>query len=354
MTENLQFPFASTSESIMRILPVCLCLAGCLANPSFLRSQSIENITGVLHKIDVKSGTISIRPGKLGEKQEKTFNLLKPDIEVVTELGRVRLTELSVGNLVHLHLNVDEDVDGIRAELPIVRAALTALDLPKHTIRVLAEDFGSKSFTVTEVTKIDQLGKKLALADLTVYQWLEITTSLDGKNTLAIAAHAPGTRNGRVPSGKLYGSIIMLDVMTGTLLFHSTKGRERLLSFAVPKDLSTWVVLDRRLLDVVPGAQDMASKPATLYLSSDRQEVKRILADAPLLRCQVKAVDLAKRRLTVDENGVAKIWDIPADVKVMIGRRKAKPEDLRVDVPVDLVLSLDRTKLRAVVLAEPQ
>lgn len=338
----------------MRLFPVCLCLAGWLANPGLVRSQSMENVTGVLHKIDVKTGTITIRPGKLGSKAEKTFNLLKPDIEVATEQGRARLAELSAGNVVHLHLNDDEDVDAIRAELPVVRAALTAIDRPKQSIRVLDEDFGSKSFMVTGDTKIDHLGKKLALADLTVYQWLEITTSLDGKNTLAIAAHAPGTRNGRVSSGKLYGSIILLDVMSGTLLFHSTKGREKLLSFAVPKDLPTWVVLDRRPVDVLQGPQDMASKPATLYLSPDRQEVKRILADAPQLRCQVKAVDLEKRRLTVDENGAITTWDIPADVKVMNGKRNGKPEDLRADTPVDLVLSLDRTKLRAIVLANPQ
>jgi len=354
IADNVPISFASPSECTMRLAPVYLCLSVWLTNPGLVCSQSVENITGVLHKIDVKTGTIAIRPGKLGDKAEKTFNLLRPDIEVVTELGRARLNELSPGNVVHLHLNEEEDVDAIRAELPVVRAALTALDLPKQTIRVLAEDFGSKSFVVTGATKIAHRGMGAALADLTVYQWLEITTSLDGKNTLAIAAHSPGTRNGRVPSGKLYGNIILLDVMTGTLLFHNTKGRERLLSFAVPKDLSTWVVLDRRPVDVLQGPHNMASKPATLYLSADRQEVKRILADAPRLRCQVKAVDLERRRLTVNENGATRTWELPADFKVMHGQRKGKAEDLRADTAVDLVLSLDRSKLRAVVLAIPQ
>lgn len=350
--ESRQFSSASILERTMRLFPVCLCLAGWLVTPGLLCAQ-MENISGILHKIDVKTGVITIRPGKLGAKQEKTFSLLRPDLEVVTEKGRFRLAELSVGNIVHLHLNDDDDVDAIRAELPVVRAALTAIDLPRRTIRVLAEDLTDKTFTVTGNTRIVHLGKDLGLADLKVYQWLEITASLDRKDVLTIEAHAPGTRNGRVSSGKLEGNIILLDVMSGTLLFHNTRKTEKLLSFAVPKDLSTWVQFDKRPVDILNGPLAIASKPATLYLSPDRKEARRILADAPLLRCQIHAVDIKNRRLTVSENGATKTWDIPADVKVMNGRRKGKAEDLRADTPVDLVLSLDRSRLRAVVLANP-
>jgi hypothetical protein len=338
----------------MRRLLTCVCLAHCLASLNPLCAQNIVNITGVLHKIDVKAGAITIRPGKLGAEKERTFSLFSPDIPVVTDQGRARLTDLAVGNIVHLHLNDQEDVDAIRVELPLVGAALTAVDLPTQTIRVLADDLSKKAFTVTATTKITHLGKQLSLAELKVYQWLEITTSLDGKNALAIAAFAPGTRNGRVSSGLLHGSIVLLDVKTGTLLFHNTKGRERLLSFAVPKDVSTWLLFDDRPVDMLVGPQVIAATPASVYLAPDHTEVRRILIQAPLLRCRVSAVDVEKRRLIANDNGATTTWDLPADIKVLFGRRRGKVEDLRRDMPVDLVLSLDRTKLIAVVLASPQ
>src|SRR4051794_23888958 len=107
----------------MRLFLVCVCLAGSGANPGLLRAQSKESVSGILHKIDVKSGSITIRPGKFGAKEEKTFSLVKLDIEVVTQQGRIRLADLSVGNVVHLHLNDVEDVDAIRVETPVLRGA---------------------------------------------------------------------------------------------------------------------------------------------------------------------------------------------------------------------------------------
>jgi hypothetical protein len=338
----------------MRLSSPFLCLACCLADVNLVHGQGIENISGVVHKIDVKVGTVTIRPGKLGAEKERTFSLSSPEVPVVAELGRFRLTDLATGAIVHLHLNDREEVDAIRAEFPLVRAALTAIDLPQRTIRVLAEDLSSKDFTVASTTKIAHRGQELPLAGLKVHQWLEITASLDGKSALAIEAFTPGTANGRVSSGLLEGSIVLLDVKTGTLLYHNTKGRERLLSFAVPKDLATWIMFDDRPVEMLLGPQAIAEQRATIYLSPDRTEVRRILIEAPLLRCRVNAVDVKNRRLIVNDKGATATWELPADIKVMNGQRRGKAEDLRANMLVDLVLSLDRTKVRAVVLAGQQ
>lgn len=84
-----------------------------------LDSIYVLSFAGVVQKVDVKTGTITIRPGKLGSKEEeKTFNLFKPDIEVSTPNGKARLTDLVSGDVVYLNLRDSGDVDAIRLELP--------------------------------------------------------------------------------------------------------------------------------------------------------------------------------------------------------------------------------------------
>ena len=84
-----------------------------------LDSIYVLSFAGVVQKVDVKTGTITIRPGKLGSKEEeKTFNLFKPDIEVSTPNGKARLTDLVSGDIVYLNLRDSGDVDAIRLELP--------------------------------------------------------------------------------------------------------------------------------------------------------------------------------------------------------------------------------------------
>ena len=84
-----------------------------------LDSIYVLSFVGVVQKVDVKTGTITIRPGKLGSKEEgKTFNLFKSDVEVSTPNGKARLTDLVSGDIVYLNLRDSGDVDAIRLELP--------------------------------------------------------------------------------------------------------------------------------------------------------------------------------------------------------------------------------------------
>src|SRR5262249_26758046 len=158
------------------------------------------------------------------------------------------------------------------------------------------------------------------LDDLKINQWVEIISSLDGKVARSMVVHAPGDQNGRVTSGKLQGQIIAFDKAAGTLLFHD-HARRRLMSFAVPRDLSASLMFGKRSLDPLHDPQAIASASATVYLSPDHKGVRRILVNAPLLRGRVDAVDLGRRKLIVKQNGTNTTWDLPVDVTVLVGRR---------------------------------
>lgn len=333
---------------------LAICLVGWAANPGLVWAQSQVTVTGVLHKLDVKTGTITLYVTKAGAREEKTFSLLRPDTEVVAREGLVRLSDLAAGNVVHLRLTDAQDVDAIRVDTPVIRGALTAIDLARPSISVLTEDLARKTFSASGKTKVVRQKTTLRLDELRVNEWVEIAFSIDGKDARSIEVHAPGSQNGRVSSGKLQGTIVLLDRAIGTLLFHQDNGKARLMSFAAPRDLSPALVFERRLLETLDESQAIASRSATLYLSPDHKEVRRILVDAPLLRCRILAVELDRRRLIVEDGGTKATWELPVDAKVLIGRRYGRLADLRADASVDLVLSLDRAKLRAIVLAKGQ
>lgn len=336
----------------MRTFCFCIALMFGFAELSPSMAQEKRTISGILQKIDVQTGAITIQPIKTGGKELQSFSLLDPKMEVTLEPGKAKLSDLVKGNVVHLTLLGDHEVEAIRAEVPVIRGALTEVQVANKTVSVLADDLTKAAVVVDGQTKIKHLGKEVAISDLKVNQWVEITTTLNGKSALAIDAQAAGSTNGRVPSGKLYGSIVALDTKEGNLIFRYSKGKERLLSFGVPKNVTTWLVVQKKFLEDLEGPLSLASRSAIVYLASDREQVVRILVEPTLVRCQVKQIDASARTLVVEQNGETKTWRLPDDLLVMNGKRKVRLSDVPVPGAVELALSLDGKRLCAILIAK--
>ncbi|MBI1915838.1 MAG: hypothetical protein HYS12_14055 [Planctomycetes bacterium] len=204
-------------------------------------------------------------------------------------------------------------------------------------------------------------------------------TALVGLGNGAFGQRTPpatvGQRDsGRVPARlEVRGIVKSVDAAAGTLVVFGGRNRDEATekTYTVVKNVEVGVdggggrhgsVKEAKLADLAPGCS------VVLMLSADGKTVETILAEGPVLRGLLKAVDAAKKTITValaptrrEEAGEEKTFSLNPAVEIGLddgrGRRfsvkEAKLGDLPTESPVTVWLSVDQKQVQAVIAEGP-
>jgi RNA polymerase sigma factor (sigma-70 family) len=317
---------------------------------------------GIVKKFDAKVGTITIQSLRDGDTGEKTLNLAGKDVKVTSNVERAAtLEDIREGVRVALILNDNNDVAGIRIEVPMAAAFLLKADPADKTVTIRVERLGEKTLKVAPDARITVGGKAAGLADLQPEQRVLVQLTPDKQTVVAVQAggrDAPRERpgipdgarereGGREP-GRVGGVIVEIDVAKGTIgLLVGREGNLAITTLNVSKDAKL------RLLhgDLPLGELRFAdlSKPAQAWVTLDEGQKSATALDvaAPIVRMRVKAVDASARKVTFAAERVEQTYEFAADAKVRRGRNDVPLNDLQPGMMLMLSLSLDRSKVIA-------
>jgi hypothetical protein len=253
---------------------------------------------------------------------------------------------------------------------PEVRGVVKAVDAGAGTITVVVgegrEPATDKTFSLAKHVEVaigpgvaigrGGLFKEGKLADLAEGVRITLTLSADQKTVESILAEGPIVR----------GQLKAVDTKKNTLTIglpaqREQAGEEKTYALAPNTEVAVddgrgrrFSVKEAKLTDLAPGAQ------VTAWLSLDSKQVQAILAEGPSLYGTIKALDPAKKTLTLvvrpprgDDAGEEKTLTVSSDAVVLLddgkGRRLSLKEGKLADVPTGAVaavkLSVDQASV---------
>lgn len=339
----------------------CLLLLGVsLLFPEFLAAQAPAKVTGVVKQLDVKIGTVTIRPSRKGAKEDESYNLLKRDIPVTLPSGeKAQLEAVRPGQTAQLIIGVTGDVEAILIQAPVFVATVVDVDTTKRTITLAGEGIPAKMIAVAPDAKVWLAGRPAFLREIKLGSEMTVTTSLDGKTALGLNLVSdpdgklanklyPRIKTSRLPGLRFVGVLTGLDAVNKELHLAGPKTKGIPKPMPVAKDAVIQVVYGNVPVQNVTLNQVVKLAYATVMVSPENQQVTRVLVEPPVIRGKVKALNADGGQLVVEVDGQAKTFALRRDIKIMDRRRVMRLADLQPNVAVSLVLSLDREQLLAV------
>lgn len=313
---------------------------------------------GIVKKLDVKVGTITIQSLRDGDTGEKTLNLAGKDVRVTSNVERaVTLEDVREGVRVFLALNENNDVSAIRVEVPVVPAFLIGVDAENKTITVRQDRVGESTLKVAPDARIVVSGKAIRLNSLDAQQRVLLQLSADKQTVLGITGGQPETRREQAGAreevrerdlGRLGGVIVEIDPGKGTIgLLVGREGNLNITTLTVAKDAKLRLMHGDRPLNEITFAQLAKPAQAWVTLNGDQKSATAIDVMAPIMRLRIKAVDAAGRKLTVAAERMEHTFELAADAKVTRGREEVQLAELAPGTMVMLSLSLDRSRVIA-------
>lgn len=327
-------------------------------HPGVLAGQeSPAKVSGVVTKLDVKVGTISIRPSK-GALEGQSFSFLKKDIDVITPSGqKAGLNAMRIGHTVQLSIGPTGDVEAVVIQAPTFLATISDVDPEKRTLNIL-EGNQTSTMSVAADAKIFLAGRPAFLREIKSGSQMTVTTSLDGKTAVGMNLVAdpdgklanklfPRVKSSRLPGNRLVGVVTDVDPAKGEIHFAGPKTKGVVKSFPLAKDALIQVLYGEVALQKLSLKGVVKQSSATILVSAEN-EVTRLLVKPPTVRAMVKAMDGNGGRLTVAVDRSEKTFLLRRDLKVMNGTRVMRLVDLQPNLELTLVLSLDQQQLLAV------
>ncbi len=324
-----------------------------------LPAQDFVKVTGVVKQVDVKIGTITIRPSRKNAPQDETYNLLKEDIEVTTTTGeKTRLALLAPGHTVQLRIGATDDVESIVVQPYAFLATILDVNANNRTIAVARQEKQAATMDVAADVKVSLANRTAYLREVKPGSRMTVTTSLDGKTVLALDLVSdpdgklanklyPRVKTSRLPGARWFVVVTDVNAAKSELQLTGSKTKGLPKDMAVAKDAVIQVVYNQVPLQNVPLNQVVKTAPATVLVSPQTQQITHILVEPPAIHGKVQALDADGGQLTVEMSGASKTFALKKDFKVMNGTRVMRWADLQPNLGVSLVLSLDRGQLLA-------
>jgi RNA polymerase sigma factor (sigma-70 family) len=336
--------------------------------PDAGKKDSTE-VSGVVKAVDPARNTLLVQRGK-DAPGEETFSLAgdaKVFLDDATgdKLGfhAGKLADVTEGTHVTLRLTADRKVTRILAEGPTVQGTLKAVDATNHTVTVTittvkGEAAADKTFAVAKNVKLfiddgkphdkSQPAQQPSLADLPAMAVVTLKLSADRKVVGNIRAE------GRTVTGVLKAVDGTRNTITVTISAKGEADVER--TFPVAKAAQVSIDDGKPKDKSKPAeAQGVADLPVgaqvTLRLALDQQSVVGIRAEGVNVYATVKAVDAAKRTLTVhDKVRGEQTYHVMADAVVLLDGKgePRKLADVPVDAAVDVKLLPDQKTVREI------
>jgi hypothetical protein len=328
--------------------------------------KDTTDVRGVVKTVDTSRNTVTLDPGK-GLLELRTFTVAG-DAKVFLDDGTGdklgfqdgRLADLSEGAPVTLRLSENHKVVRIWAEGPTIQGTLKAADSDKGTITATVamkkgEPATDRTFAVAKNARLfiddcqvpskSKPVKQPGLADLPANAVVSLKLSADRKVVGSIRAQGQ-TVTGLVKAVNGAKNTIAITVSTkgepdADRTFPVAKAAQVSIDDGKSKDKAKRAD-SRRLADVPVGAQ------VTLRLSLNGRSVVAIVAEGASVHATVKAVDIAKRTLTLhDKVSKEKSYRVVKDAVVFLdGKGEAKKlADVPAGAEVDLKLLSDQKRV---------
>jgi hypothetical protein len=335
-------------------------LGASLLYPGFLAAQDSVKVTGVVKQFDVNVGVITIRPNRKGATEDESYSLLNKEIEVTTVAGeKTRLDAVAPGQTVQLTIRPSGDVAAIVVQPYVFLATVSDVDAKNRTIALAREEKRTTTMAVAADAKVLLAGRTAYLREVKPGSQMSVTASLDGKTVLGLklvsdpdgklaAKLYPRIKISKLPGIKWVGVLTDVDAAKSELQLTGPKTKGVPRPMPVAKDAVIQVMYGQVAVQTVTLNQFMKSAHATVLVSPQNEQITRILVEPPALHGKVKTLDADGGQLTVEVDGIAKIFALQKGFKVMYGTRVMRLADLQPNVAVTLVLSLDREQLLAV------
>ena len=324
--------------------------------------QNQTEVSGVVKAVDAAKKTLVFHFGKA--VREETFTL-GDDVSVLLDDGTGdklgfqdgKLADVAAGASVTLRLAADRKVSRIWVEGPTVQGTFKSADADNARVTVViavgkGEPTEEKTFTVAKNARLfiddgkprdkTQPGKEVGLKDFPANAPVAVKLSADRKVVGSIRAENPSVAGvvKAVDADKLS--------LTVTITAKGEAGMES--TFAVAKDAPVFIdegkgkdktkpAAAHKLADVPVGAR------VRLRLSFDRASVLNVAVEAATAHGSVKAVDVAKNTITLnDKVDGDKTYAVAKDAAVYLEDQKEarKLADLPVESSVELRLLADR------------
>lgn len=337
--------------SILVVLTV-----GCLVSPA---QEPSFQITGIIKHLDVKVGTVSIRPKRKFATRDETFSFLKKDIDITTPTGqKAQLETLKLGQTVMLTIGPSGDVEAVAIQELSFTATIADVDPVERNVKIAQNKSESTILPVANAARINIAGKSVFLREIKLGSEMTVITSLDGKTILGMnmlldpdgklaTKLYPRVKFSRLPGARFPGVLSDIDVGQNALRVTGPKTKNVPRKWALAKD----AILQAHYGQVVMQAAELKDirdrARGTVFVSAEDQ-ITRVILDSPTQRTRVKSVEGDAGRLTVTEEGMDKTYALHRGVKIMNGTRVMRLSDIAVDSAVTLVFSLDQKLLLAV------
>lgn len=341
--------------------PFSFLLGACFLFPGVLAAQDLfpPKVTGVVKKLDLKVGTVTVRPSK-GATEDETFSIRNKDIEVTTAAGeKARLDAVAVGQTVQLKLGITGDVEAMVIQLPGFLATVVEVDAKTRKIEIAQEGTPSKTLPVAADAKVSLAGRTAFLREVKPGSQMNVTASLDGKNVLALnlvwdpdgkLANKlyPRIKTSRLPGNRIVGVVNDVDSGKGEIKWTGPKTKGAPKTMAVAKDAVIQLVYSQVAVQTLPLSQVTKLAQGTVMFSPETQQVTRMILQPPEQSAKVKSLDGDSGQIVVVVDKNEKTFALRREFKVMNGTRVMRLADLQPNLAVNLVLSLDREQLLAV------
>ena len=329
--------------------------------PGILAAQEIPaKVTGVVKQLDVKLGTVTVRPSRKAAMDDETYSLLRKDIEVTTPSGqKTKLDTVRPGQVVQLKIGPTGDVEAVAIQAPVFLATVSDVDVESQTINISRQEVPPATIAVATDAKISLAGRPAYLREVKPGSQMTVTASLDGKMALGLTLVSDPdgklasklftrVKTSRLPGIRFVGLLTDVDPAKSELQLVGPKTKGVPKSMPVAKDAVIQVIYGQVPVQNLSLNQVAKMAHATLLVSADNQQVTRILVEPPTASAKVTALNADGGQLTVEVEGTKKTFTLRRDFKVMNKTRVMRLADLQPDLPVNLVLSLDRDQLLAV------
>ncbi len=340
----------------------CFLIGACFLFSGVLAAQDLfpPKVTGVVKKIDLKVGTVTVRPSK-GATEDETFSIRRKDIEVTTAAGeKTRLDVVAVGQTVQLKLGITGDVEAMVIQLPGFLATVVEVDAKTRKIEIAQEGTPSKTLPVAADARVSLAGRTAFLREVKPGSQMNVTASLDGKNVLALnlvwdpdggkLANKlyPRIKTSRLPGMRIVGVVNDVDAGKGEIKLTGPKTKNVPKTMAVAKDAVIQLVYSQVAVQTLPLNQVAKLAQGTVMFSPETQQVTRMILQPPEVSAKIKSLDGDSGQLIVVLDKNEKTFALRRDFKVMDRTRVMRLADLQPNLAVNLVLSLDREQLLAV------
>ncbi len=339
---------------------LCFILGSAVLYAGFSHAQDAIKVTGVVKKMDAKTGAITIRPTRKGATEDESYSLLKKEIEVTTVGGeKTKLDIVAPGQTVQLKIGASGDVEAIMVQPYVFLAKIVDVDAKKRTVVLAREETPTSTLPVSAEAKILLAGRNAFLREVKPESQMTVTVSLDGKMVqgMNLVSDPEGklanklytrVKTSKLPGTRWVGVLSDIDVAKGEVNLTGPKTKGIPKPMTVAKNVLIQVMHGQVPVQSVQLNQLAKTNQATIIVSNDNQQITRILIDPPTASAKVKSLDDNGGELTVDLNGTVRTFALRAGLKVMNGTRVMRLEDLQPKRAVSLVLSLDREQLLAV------